>query len=180
MEGVKEITNLIFLQHLLLFQRLHRIDPTRIHLLHDANFAKRALADNLNCPEIGQPHLRPLQPQERSLLLAQPNQLPLLSVVGHHRISCQLSFDLHAPENTTTVVSNHREKYTDAKMDERSKRSKGSPLIPLDGSLDGNFVIMLQFQLSSLGPGQRVLREPGRSSLEVNIIGRFPRKTGRL
>lgn len=99
--GVNKRANLVFLQHLLLLQRLHSIDPSRIRLLYDANLTKRAFSDDLDGPEISQPHLRPLQPQERSLLLAQRDQLPLLSLVGHHRISRQLSFDLHAPDNAT-------------------------------------------------------------------------------
>ena len=101
-------TNLVFLQHLFLFQRLHRIDPTRIHLLHDTNFTESALPDDLDGPEVGQPHLRPLQPQERTLLLAQPDQLSLLSLVRHHRVSCEFSFDLHAPDNITVVVSDRK------------------------------------------------------------------------
>ena len=97
--GGNEWTNLVFLQHLFLLQRLHRVDSASIHLLYHANLTKRALADDFDGPEVAQPHLRPLQPQEGSLLLAQPDQLPLFSLVGHHRVTRKLSFDLHAPEN---------------------------------------------------------------------------------
>ena len=120
-------TNLVFLQHLFLLQRLHRIDPARIRLLHDANLTERALPNDLHGPEVGQPHLRPLQPQEGSLLLPQRNQLPLFPLVRRHRISRELSLDLHTPANThrSTSVTHVTNKTRETKRKQGGE--EGSP-----------------------------------------------------
>ena len=121
--------HLILFQHLVLPERLHRIDLPRVDLLHHADLrvgrraegawrargsamarwptqrgrthlSERTLANDLHRPEVIHPELRPTQSQKSRLPLPQLLQLALLTLLRHRGVSGELPLELHPPLRT--------------------------------------------------------------------------------
>jgi hypothetical protein len=62
-----------------------------------AHLSKRPLANHFDRPEIVETKFCAAEPEKSRLLLAVLEELPLLPVIGHHRVRLQPPLELDAP-----------------------------------------------------------------------------------
>jgi len=73
----------------------HRKDDGRSPGL--AHLSKRSLANHFDRPEVIETKFCAVEPEKGRLLLSVLEELPLLPVIGHHRVGLQPPLELDAP-----------------------------------------------------------------------------------
>lgn len=126
-----------------------------------SHFSECTFPDDLDCPEIIEPELGTTQPKEGRLLFPKRMQLSLLPFLSHRVICLQppLKFDASIQMIRTSRLY--------------ALESTSTPLIALDGRLDGDLVKVFELELSSLRLRDGLLRETCCCAIEVDIIWRL-------
>lgn len=74
--SARDRTHLILLKHLILLQRLHRVDLASVDFLDQSNLSKRPFSNHFDCTEIRESNPRSSQSEEAEFLSGDPGLRP--------------------------------------------------------------------------------------------------------